>query len=132
VDLILDNLIAAGKAKPMIVVMDNLNAVKPGEDGTIFAGRGLVQPPANSSGAGRGSAPAGRGGGLANFTGTTFTEMMLADLMPMVAKTYRVLPGRENHAMAGLSKGGMQTFLTTLVNLDKFAYIGGFSGSCGG
>jgi len=33
--------------------------------------------------------------------------------------------------MAGLSMGGMQTFLTTLINLDKFAYIGGFSGSCG-
>jgi enterochelin esterase family protein len=132
VDFILDNLIAAGKAKPMIIVMDNLNAVKPGEDGTIFAGRGLVQAPANSSAAGRGAAPAGRGGGLANFTGATFTEMMLADLMPMVEKTYRVLPGRENRAMAGLSMGGMQTFLTTLTNLDKFAYIGGFSGSCGG
>ena len=36
----MDNLIAAGKAKPMIVVMDNLNAVKPGEDGSIFAARG--------------------------------------------------------------------------------------------
>jgi enterochelin esterase-like enzyme len=131
VDFILDNLIAVGKAKPMIVVMDNLNAVKPGEDGTIFAGRGLVQPPATSP-AGRGGAPAGRGGGLATFTGATFTEMMVTDLIPMVEKTYRVLPGRENRAMAGLSMGGMQTFLTTLTNLDKFAYIGGFSGSCGG
>jgi len=130
VDFILDNLIAAGKAKPMIIVMDNLNAVKPGEDGTIFAGRGLVQPPATSA-TGRG-APAGRGGGLADFTGATFTEMMITDLIPMVEKTYRVLPGRENRAMAGLSMGGMQTFLTTLANLDKFAYIGGFSGSCGG
>jgi hypothetical protein len=42
VDFIMDNLIAAGKAKPMIVVMDNLNAVKPGEDGSIFGGRGLA------------------------------------------------------------------------------------------
>jgi enterochelin esterase family protein len=50
----------------------------------------------------------------------------------MVERTYRVLAGRENRAMAGLSMGGMQTFLTTLTNLDKFAYIGGFSGSCGG
>ena len=132
VDFILDNLIAAGKAKPMIIVMDNLNAAKPGEDGTIFEGRGLVPAPAASSVASRGAAPAGRGGGLASFTGATFTEMMLTDLIPMVEKTYRVLPGRENRAMAGLSMGGMQTFLTTLVNLDKFAYIGGFSGSCGG
>jgi enterochelin esterase family protein len=129
-DFILDNLIAAKKAKPMIIVMDNLNAVKPGEDGTIFAARGLPQSPAASA-AGRGAAPTGRGG-LADFTGATFTEMMLTDLMPMVEKTYRVLPGRDNRAMAGLSMGGMQTFLTTLVNLDKFAYIGGFSGSCGG
>jgi enterochelin esterase-like enzyme len=131
VDLILDNLIAAGKAKPMIIVMDNLNAVKPGEDGTIFAARGLAPPPSTSP-AGRGTPPAGRGGGLADFTGATFTEMMMTDLIPMVEKTYRVLPGRENRAMAGLSMGGMQTFLTTLTNLDKFAYVGGFSGSCGG
>ena len=58
--------------------------------------------------------------------------MMLADLIPMIEKTYRVRNGRENRAMAGLSMGGMQTFLTTLANLDKFAYIGGFSGSTGG
>jgi enterochelin esterase family protein len=58
--------------------------------------------------------------------------MMLTDLIPMIERTYRVLPGRENRAMAGLSMGGMQTFLTTLANLDKFAYIGGFSGSTGG
>lgn len=120
VDFIMDNLIAAKKAKPMIVVMDNLNAVKPGEDGSIFAGRGFVPQP-----------PAGRGG-LASFTGATFTEMMLTDLMPMIDRTYRVLPGRDNHAMAGLSMGGMQTYLTALANLDKFAYIGGFSGSTGG
>jgi enterochelin esterase family protein len=50
----------------------------------------------------------------------------------MIEKTYRALPGRENRAMAGLSMGGFQTFLTTLANLDKFAYIGGFSGSTGG
>lgn len=127
-DFILDNLIAARKAKPMIIVMDNLNAVKPGEDGTIFTSRGLRPPPRPAAGQ---PAPA-RGGGLAGFTGATFTEMMLTDLIPMVEKTYRTLPGREHRAMAGLSMGGMQTFLTTLSNLDKFAYIGGFSGSSGG
>lgn len=126
-DLILDNLIAAKKAVPMIIVMDNLNAAKPGEDATIFSARWLwPQPPAGQAGA----ALARRG--LAGFTGATFTEMMLTDLIPMVAKTYRVLPGRENRAMAGLSMGGMQTFLTTLSHLDQFAYIGGFSGSTGG
>jgi enterochelin esterase-like enzyme len=133
-DLILDNLIAAKKAVPMIIVMDNLNAVKPGQDASIFAARGLL-PPVKPAGppaeGGRGAAPPGRGG-LASFTGATFTEMMFADLIPMIERTYRVLPGRDNRAMAGLSMGGMQTFLTTLTNLDKFAYIGGFSGSTGG
>jgi enterochelin esterase family protein len=58
--------------------------------------------------------------------------MMLTDLMPMIERTFRVAPGRENRAMAGLSMGGAQTFGTALANLDKFAYIGGFSGSSGG
>jgi enterochelin esterase family protein len=132
VDFIMDNLIAAKKAKPMLIVMDNLNAVKPGEDSSLFAARGLVAQVRPEAGRGGTAAPAGRGGGFpANF-GATFTEMMLTDLIPMIERTYRVLPGRENRAMAGLSMGGMQTFTTALANLDKFAYIGGFSGSSGG
>ncbi len=123
-DLILDNLIAAKKAKPIIIVMDNLNAAKPGEDASIFNARWLNPPPPQPQGQ--------RPRGLMGFTGATFTEMMLTDLIPMIERTYRVLPGRENRAMAGLSMGGMQTFLTALSNLDKFAYIGGFSGSTGG
>jgi enterochelin esterase family protein len=138
VDAIMDNLIAAGKAKPMIVVMDNLNAVKPGQSAMIYAARGMVPSPAPAPVApsaaiplpGRGATPgSGRGGGLAP---PTFTEMMLSDLIPMVEKTFRVLPGRENRAMAGLSMGGAQTFSTALGNLDRFAYLGGFSGSCAG
>jgi enterochelin esterase family protein len=143
VDLILDNLIAAGKARPMIVVMDNLNAVKPGESAAIFGARGQVPPPsaappapagppAAGRGRGRGAAPAagrGPGGPLGR---PTYTEMMFKDLVPMIERTYRVAPGKANRAMAGLSMGGAQTFATTLTNLDKFAYIGGFSGNCGG
>jgi enterochelin esterase-like enzyme len=129
----MDNPIAAGAAKPMIVVMDNLNAVKPGEDGSIFAGRGLAPAPRTEPAPpGPGRAPGPPGGGLASFTGVTFTEMMLTDLIPTIERTYRVLPGRENRAMAGLSMGGMQSFLTTLSNLHKFTWIGGFSGSCDG
>ncbi len=123
-DFILDNLIAGKKARPMIIVMDNLNAAKPGEDASIFNARWLNPPPPQAQGQ--------RPRGLMGFTGATFTEMMLTDLIPMIERTYRVLPGRENRAMAGLSMGGMQTFLTALSNLDKFAYIGGFSGSTGG
>ena len=58
--------------------------------------------------------------------------MMFTDLIPMIEHTYRVLPRRENRAMAGLSMGGMQSFMTVLGNLDRFAYLGGFSGSSGG
>ena len=141
VELITDNLIAAGRAKPMLIVMDNLNAVRPGESAALYAARGTLtqavvqsaQPagaPARAGGPGRGGAAgAGRGGPLAS---EVFTEMMLADLVPMVERTYRVAAGRENRAMAGLSMGGAQTFGTALANLDKFAYIGGFSGSNGG
>ena len=59
---------------------------------------------------------------------SAFTQMMLTDLIPMIEKTYRALPGAANRAMAGLSMGGMQTHNTTMANLDKFSYIGLFSG----
>ena len=138
VDVILDNLIAAKQAKPMIIVMDNLNAAKPGESAAIYFARGslaqaVVAPPAapgSAPAAGRGAAP-GRGG-RGSMVNSAFTEMMLSDLIPMVEKTFRVAPGRENRAMAGLSMGGAQTFGTALAHLDKFAYVGGFSGSSGG
>ncbi len=134
VDFIMDNLIAAGKAKPMLIVMDNLNAVKPGEGAALFAARGLVPAPGAAPAAqgaqpGRGAAPGGRGGG---FNLSAFTDMMFTDLIPATERTYRALSGPQNRAMAGLSMGGMQTFTTALNNLDKFAYLGGFSGSCGG
>jgi enterochelin esterase family protein len=145
VEDILDNLIVAKKATPMIVVMDNLNAVKPGESATLFAARGLVPPPSDAPPAppaprgtppppgGRGAGPGAAGRGPGGPLGRpTYTEMMFADLVPTIERTFRVKPGKENRAMAGLSMGGAQTFATTLTNLDKFAYIGGFSGNCGG
>jgi len=134
VDLIMDNLIAEKKAKPMLIVMDNLNAVKPGGDASLYAARGIIARPSMAEVApapGRGTPARGRGGFPTNWDGT-FTEMMFSDIIPMVERTYRVAPGRENRAMAGLSMGGMQSFLTVLPNLDKFAYLGGFSGSSGG
>jgi len=164
VDYIMDNLIAEKKAKPMIIVMDNLNAVKPGDSARIFAGRGLVPdpsdhpappPPARGGGApgrgpgapggaaaatpggapagavGRGAPPGGRGPGgpgRGMLSTSAFSEMMLTDLIPMIESTYKALPGAANRAMAGLSMGGMQTHNTAMANLDKFAYIGLFSG----
>lgn len=137
VDVIMDNLIAQKKAKPMIIVMDNLNAAKPGESAAVYFARGsltqaVVEPPPapGTAPAGRGAAP-GRGG-RGSMVNSAFTDMMLADLIPMVEQTFRAAPGRENRAMAGLSMGGAQTFGTALAHLDTFAYLGGFSGSSGG
>lgn len=112
VDNIMDNLVAEKKAKPMLVVIDTLVAAKPGEQPMLMIeGRRPGFPP--------------------NF-GATYSEVMITDLIPMIDSTYRTRKDREGRAMAGLSMGGMQTFVTALSNLDKFAYIGGFSGSTGG
>jgi enterochelin esterase family protein len=58
----------------------------------------------------------------------TFQDVVLDDLIPMIDATYRTIPDRDHRAMAGLSMGGMQTLFITLHHLDKFAYIGSFSG----
>ena len=108
-DLILDNLIAGKQAVPMIIVMDKGYAMKPGE-----------QPPQ----------PPGPGRPF-RFVFTTFEEVVINDLIPAIDSTFRTLADREHRAMAGLSMGGMQTFQITMAHLDKFAWIGGFSGSGG-
>ena len=110
-NVILDNLIAAKKTVPMLVVSDDqFTALKPGEAPLVFSGRP-------------------RHGQRPNFGsyGATFTEVMFNDLIPMIQSRFRTLTSRDDRAMAGLSMGGMQTFLTALPHLDKFAYIGGFS-----
>lgn len=105
-DLILDNLIAEGKAVPMIVVMDRGYATDPTRQ---------ASPPA--------------AGAPASMSNNVFSEVLVKEIIPMVEKKFRALSGREQRAMAGLSMGGFQTFQTTMNNLDKFAYIGGFSGA---
>jgi enterochelin esterase-like enzyme len=129
VDVIMDNLIAARKARPMIVVMENLNAVKPGESAALYFARGVLTQAVPEPPPAPGAAPAPRRGPLGSGV---FSDLMLRDLIPTIEKSFRVAPGRENRAMAGLSMGGFQTFTTTLAHLDTFAYIGGFSGSTGG
>ena len=143
VDVIMDNLLAQNRARPMLIVMDNLNAVRPGESAALYGARGTLTqavieaPP--TAGPGPGGRAAGGGptggagrGGRGPLGSAVFTDMMLTDLIPMVERSFRVAPGRENRAMAGLSMGGAQTFVTALAHLDKFAYVGGFSGSSGG
>jgi enterochelin esterase-like enzyme len=132
VDVVMDNLIAEQKAKPMIIVMDNLNAVKPGESAALYHARSVLTQAVPAPPPPAGTAPAARPAGPRPLGSAVFTDMMLTDLLPIVERTYRVAVGREHRAMAGLSMGGLQTFTTALAHLDKFAYVGGFSGSSGG
>ncbi|MFC5283013.1 alpha/beta hydrolase [Pedobacter alpinus] len=101
--VILDNLYAQGKVKPMIVVMPNGRAMKDDSaTGNIMA-KDKVEAFA------------------------TFEQDLLNDLIPFVEKTYSVYKDREHRAIAGLSMGGGQSLNFGLGNLDKFAWVGGFS-----
>jgi enterochelin esterase-like enzyme len=116
VSQIMDNLIAEKKAKPMLIVMEKGYARKPGEPEVP------LRPPSGTNSAPR------------DFSRmfSTVEEVFIKDLIPMIDRTYRTKPDCEHRAMAGLSMGGMQTFIIGLKNLDQFAYLGGFSGAGGG
>jgi enterochelin esterase-like enzyme len=116
--LIMDNLIAEGKAKPFIIVM--ANSYVPGA-----AGPGGGPTAANATNApARGVAgPGGR-----RFDFSAFERVLIDDLIPFIDANYRTLADQPNRAMAGLSMGGMQTRQITLTNLDKISHIGIFSG----
>jgi len=110
VNFILDNLIASGEAKPMVVVMSH---------GYAKAAN------ASSAGPGGGARPNPMAGMMSSAFGDDLTQVAV----PFVDKSYRTLTDRNHRAMAGLSMGGMQTFMITLDHLDLFSYIGGFSGA---
>ncbi|MEO6732144.1 MAG: alpha/beta hydrolase-fold protein [Ferruginibacter sp.] len=101
--VILDNLYADGKIEPMIVVMPNGRAMKDDRAGGNIMAQDKVQAFA------------------------TFEKDLLSDLIPFIEKKYPVLTDREHKAIAGLSMGGGQSLNFGLGNLDKFAWIGGFS-----
>ncbi len=123
--LILDNLIAAGKARPFMIVM--ANSYVPGAAGP---GRGPGAAGAtNAAPAGDTNAPAGgRSPGGRMFDFSAFSKVLIGDLIPFIDANFRTLTDQPNRAMAGLSMGGMQTRTITLANLDKFSHIGVFSG----
>ncbi len=143
--IIMDNLIAAGKAVPFIIWMDNgLDTRRPGDPAPGqggFGGFGGQRPGGaqgqRPQGMGQGGQrPGGQGGqraggfgrgGFGNFF-EAFQEILLKDIIPMVEKNYRVIADTEHRAMAGLSMGGMQTRGITLANPKTFAYVGMFSG----
>ena len=101
-NFILDNLIAAKKAVPMIVVMESGYAAKAGEP---------VLPRQR-----------GRGDGGA------FEQVVLSDLIPTIDETYRTHADREHRAIAGLSMGGGQSLQIGLTHLDTFSVVASFSG----
>ncbi len=108
---ILDNLIAEGKAKPMIVVMTNGNAncdAAPGE-----WHKGFYTP--SFMGHNEGAQP------------KATTEEAYKDVMKYVENHYRVLKGQNNTAICGLSMGGYHTYAISKLNPGKFGYIGLFS-----
>ena len=129
-NVILDNLLAAGKATPMIIVMET-SAVGGAGFGGARRGGGPqgAAPGGTNSVAGRGGRGGGGGGfGIGGPGGGAYGQLMVNDLIPWVDANFRTKSDRNNRAMAGLSMGGMQTAAVTMVNLDKFAYIGLFSG----
>jgi enterochelin esterase-like enzyme len=99
-NFIMDNLLAGKKVVPMLVVMENGYANRAGE----------TQPQADPS------------------KPTAFEELMIQDLIPMIDARYRTRTDRESRAIAGLSMGANQALIIGLGHLDKFAYIGDFSG----
>jgi enterochelin esterase-like enzyme len=161
VNVIIDNLIAEKRAKPMIIVMDTTNVRMaggrggrggapgaapggagrgPGAMGPTMGGEALtpVAAPAPGAGGGGGRGMAGgRGGGrggmggggmMVGLGGGAYGPIMMNELIPWVEGNYQALTDKEHRAMAGLSMGAYYTSAITFANLDKFAYIGGFSG----
>jgi enterochelin esterase family protein len=109
-NLIMDNLIAQGNARPFIIVMDNGAWRRPKE----------AKPPTRAEIAAGTWPPKGWADG--------FKRTMMEDIIPMIDQNYRTLADPKYRAMAGLSMGGMQTRIITLDNTDVFNYVGMFSG----
>ena len=100
---IMDNLIASGEAVPMIVVMESGDIKAPFRGGDNRQGRSEY--------------------------GNSFYKVLISDLIPYIDTHFRTLTDRDHRAMAGLSWGGHQTFDVVLRHLDKFSYMGTFSGA---
>ena len=97
-NLIMDNMIAEGKIEPFIIVMTY----------------GMTNDT--------------KFGGIRNFKIQPFQTVLIDELIPYIDTNFRTFTDQPHRAMAGLSMGGMETKTITLANLDKFAYIGLFSG----
>jgi enterochelin esterase-like enzyme len=106
--LIMDNLLAQGKCKPFIIVMEN---------GGVSGPRPTNAAPAGATRGARGA-----------FNFSAFEKVVVEDLIPYIDANFRTLSDQPNRAMAGLSMGGMQTRSIAPAHLDLFSHIGVFSG----
>jgi enterochelin esterase-like enzyme len=116
---IFDNLIAAGKAKPMIVIMTNGNFNQTAAPG--------VTKQAEFQLSGLPSADSAEFRKLMSDL-LKFSDSLVTDVIPFVDQTYRTIPDRDHRALAGLSMGGAQTLDAGLHHLDQFSYLASFSG----
>ncbi len=127
-NLILDNLIAEGKIRPFIVVMET-SAVGPQfpmgpRPATTAPGAATPGPQGQAA-----PAPGTPGpGARPRFSFDTYAELMIKDMIPWVDNNFRTIPDQAHRAMSGLSMGAMCTKSVTLAHLDMFSYIGLFSG----
>ena len=115
-NFILDNLLAGGNCKPMIVVMAYGYAARAGQPFPDFMSKPFGSPEMLK--------------GMQDMA-SAFEDDVTKALIPFIDSNFRTLSDRDHRAMAGLSMGGMQTFQITLDHLDLFSYIGGFSGAGG-
>src|SRR3984893_14016675 len=115
-NFILDNLIAAGTSKPIVIVMAYGYARRAGHADPDLTGKPFGSPEMMKA---------------MQEMSSTFEDDMTQALIPFVDSHFRTVSDRDHRAMAGLSMGGMQTFQVTFDHLDLFSYIGGFSGAAG-
>jgi enterochelin esterase family protein len=108
-NIILDNLIAARKALPMVVVMPQGHALQ-----------------------GAGVGPLQRIPGETSMFSPRFQQDLLTDVVPLIERRYRVYADADHRAIAGLSMGGGQALTIGLTNADRFHYVLGFSAAVGG
>jgi enterochelin esterase-like enzyme len=105
-NVILDKLIASGKAKPMLIVMP----LGYGAPEVLLPGSGVFHDP-----------------GITQRNFDRFRETLLTEVIPRVEAEYLVTKNRDSRAIAGLSMGGAESLLTGLNTLNEFAWIGAFS-----
>jgi enterochelin esterase-like enzyme len=128
-NVIMDNLIASGKAVPMIIVMPNGNATQSVGQGY---GNGPTPSPQQAHPPSRGPVPARDPNAPRTpprpqpYEGS-YSQSLVNDVIPFIQKNYRVYTDKNHRAIAGLSMGGAQTVLATNNNPNLFGYIGVFS-----